>query len=300
MLDLNKKEVTVSNFKKAIEASIGKTSGTFKNELSYVGTKYQTPVIDEAIVATPEINLTTDKNDLYVDVTLKPDVGHQTDQVTMLDKVLSALSAGGVFNKGAFKKELDNQGSKTPIQKFLLQGTFMSEVQDYTLSLIFYEPKVRRQEFKVNGVQYWLYEITEEFYDEKSGKVLFTHTLHSLFKEKTSDLENFFSELVGEELNKRDATRVLSLLSYENVTGFQIGGYQIKDTKHENLLTTSYATVEDIQLREVGDSYSLRSGGTDTTFKGTALTKLMVERTGNGKYTVGLFVDNHVISLFLG
>ena len=176
-----------------------------------------------------------------------------------------------VVNAGYVDTKIDPQELLTfaerPVDKFLSQNSVVSEIQDFDVKIIMSEPVVKRMDTVINGVKYWKYSITETI--EYDDGFVYSHTVHSLIKEKNSDGENFFSDLVGEDLGKRDTVKVLDSIAKKNITGLFIGGYEvipINNSSEPQVTSVYHATLDYIRLdkSDIIGKYYVRtsSGGT--------------------------------------
>lgn len=293
MLNFKEKEFTLNTFLKATK-EVGDT-------LSYVGTYYESPMLDSNIIATPDLGVELDDNGiLEVQLTLKPNVGEEVEQLKVLEQYIKALSMGFVNPKADFFK-LKNQ-HQTPVAKFLAQNSATSTIQDYTLSILMDRPTITRVETVINGVSYWQYTLKETF--DFGDNVTYTHKIHTLFKEKTSDGENFFSAFVGKTLNKRDSTKVLDAIADKNITGLFIGGFRAHDIvpEEKRAYFNFYGVMDNITVRRTKQAYSIlmQNGGMVIPYE--SINAISVERvgTGTGRYVITVFTPGMEIELFLG
>lgn len=295
----NSKEVTIFNYKKALEACKGQVSGTYKKPLSYVGTYYETPLIEKSILAEPhvEAEFLKDTKGVRLQIILKPDADHQKTQVELLDQVLGSLGSGRAFDRYSFKIGV-NKAKPTIINRFLTQNTAFSEVQNYELEVNLESPVVRKSEFMINKTRYYQYSLTEKYYVDKDE--VFYHTVYSLFKEKTSDLESFYSTFVNKKLDKRATKYVLDSISENNISGYSILGYQIESIKDNSLHIDSYSLASDIELSSTEATYYIRGSEGGVHVGKEYINNLKVEYTNQNAYTLSFNTSMNKISLFLG
>lgn len=293
MINFKEKEYTLNTFLKATK-EVGDT-------LSYVGTYYETPMLDSNIIATPDLGVDLDdKGILEIQLTLKPNVGNEVEQIEVLEKYIKALSMGFI-NPRADEFKLKN-AHQTPISKFLAQNSVTSTIQDYSLSILMDAPVVTRMDTTINGVKYWQYTLSESF--DFGDNVKYEHKIHTLFKEKTSDAENFFSAFVGKELNKRDSIKVLDTMAGKNITGLFIGGFRAHDKASEDKRSyfNFYGITDNISIRKAKNSYSLtlQSGGMVVPYDGINFLRVTRVGKGTGRYIVTVYTDSMEIELFIG
>ena len=294
MFELKEKEYTLNTYLKAIR-SVGDTT-------SYVGTFYDSPMLNHLIVAHPNLGVeySEDNEILTLDVSLKPGAGEDSEAVERLDTYLYALNMGFLNrDPDPVAKSAKNKHT-TLMGKFLSQNSVTSEIKDHTVTLVFSNPLVKRMDTVINGVRYWKYTVSESV--NLGEGVTYSHTVHSLFKEKTSEGENFFSGVVGKELNKRDSIKVLDSLADKNITGFYIGGHSLypKSTVDERMITTLYGITGNAELRKYDETYHIviPGGGTHVPFD--SIKNVSVRRVGDGRYTVELHTSVFRAVLYVG
>lgn len=291
MIEFKEKEYTLSTFMKAMR-EVGDT-------LSYVGTYFESPLLDSNIIATPTLGVDLDKSGiLELVVTLKPNVGNEVEQVKVLEKYVSVLNMGFINAKAdPFKAK---NAHRTPISKFLAQNSMTSEIRDYDLSVLMSDPVVTRMETVINGVKYWKFTLQETY--DFGDDVGYTHKVHALVKEKTSDAETFFSAMVGADLSRRDSLKVLESIAGNNISGLFIGGFRshalVAESKRSYI--NFYGTTDNISIRKANKAYiiHLHNGGTIVPYE--AIKKVSVSRASEGKYTVTIHADGMDTELFLG
>lgn len=291
MLEFKEKEYTLATFIKATK-EVGDT-------LSYVGTYYESPMLDKNINATPTLGVNlSDKGLLELVVALKPNVGNEVEQVKLLEKYIGALNMGFINPKADPFKAKNAHG--TPISKFLAQNSITSEIRDYELSILMDSPTVTRIDTVINGIKYWQYTIEESF--DFGDAVKYSHKVHALFKEKTSDGENFFSALVGKSLSRRDSLKTLEVITERNLSGFFIGGFRSHtlgiDSK--KIYLNFYGTTDNISIRRTKKAYliNLHNGGVIIPLD--TIKQVSVSRASSGKYTLIIHADGMDTELFLG
>lgn len=286
----NKK--TLKNFLDATQAVAGNTGTAFKEELSYVGTFYDTKFLPGSVLAEPRISIESfDKSDIKVKVTLKPEA-NQVDQVVLLDGFLNMIGKGYLDEQLEQVKEQPK--NFLPSQAFYAQQSGMSEIQNYDLNVYFNDPEVTRQDTTIDGVKYYLFSITDEFV---GAGLTHTHTLNCLFKEKTSSGENFFSALVDKELSVKDSKKVLDTLADNNMTGLFIGGYNYGDPG--KVVSQVFAISSELTMHYHG-GYSIRGYSSDLYIPEETIQSVKVNRSGEYRYNVDIRTTNGEITLFIG
>lgn len=296
MFEFKEKEYTLRTFIDALSK--------VDKDISYIGTYFESTMLDSKVIAHPVMGVHADDDNklLSVDVTLKPNVGSESDQVQILDQYLYALSMGFMESKPEpIKKEGRNRHS-SPISKFLAQNSVTSEIQDHQVTVIFdYDTvSVKRMDTVINGVRYWKYALTDTF--DLGDGVHYTHTVHCLLKEKKSDGENFFSPLVGRVLNKRDSMKVLDSVAGKNITGFFIGGYSLFPTVESDarMTTTFYGITDNVELRKYEKTYHLVLPGGGTHIPYNSIESTEVRRVGEGKYILAVYTSSLTAEMYLG
>lgn len=297
MFALKEKEYTISTFKRALQ----------DEDKTYIGTFYESPLVADEMISAPTLTFRQEDDIVYLDVTLKPNAGEEVEQVEFLDMYMHNTNSGYVATK------LDEEERKTYAEdlskRFLTQNTFLSEIKDYVVTVIMREPTVTRMDTVINGVKYWQYTLTETTkLDEDTD---YTHKVHCLLKEKTSDGENFFSGLVGKELGKRDTVKILDSIANENITGLLIGSYEVmpeNNARGLQVATVYYATSDYIllnrheneKLDEKVTIYHLGNNQGGTLIPDEAIEKSEVERIGDGRYSITVYTSHTTIKLLMG
>lgn len=292
MFQFKENKKTLKNFLDATQAVAGNTGTAFKEELSYIGTFYDTKFLPGSILAEPKISIEAfDKTDVKVKIILKPEV-NQVDQVVLLDGFLNMIGKGYLDDQLEQVKEQPK--NFLPSQAFLAQQSGMSDIQNYDLNIYFNDPEVTRQDTTIGGVKYFLFSIKDKF---SGSGVTHTHTLNCLFKEKTSSGENFFSALVDKELSVKDSKKVLDTLADNNMTGLFIGGYNYGDPG--KVVSQVFAISSELTMHYHGD-YSIRGYSSDLYIPEETIQSVKVNRSGEYKYNVDIRTTNGEITLFIG
>lgn len=296
MFQFKETEYTLSTFMNTLK-KVGE-------DISYVGTFYESTMLDKSIIAHPTLNVEHDKDQdlLYIDVILKPGAGAEADQVDVLGSYLRALGTGFMGAHPEVLKKEHRDKHLTPMSKFLSQNTATSNIQDHEVTIIFSEPVVKRMDTVIRGVPYFKYAISEKV-DLGEG-VFYTHTVHCLFKEKEWDAENFFSALTGESLSKRDTLKVLDSLAHQNITGYFIGGYDVYPNNSrgkQTMITAFHSTMSPIEIKKSYESYYISVTISGGTFIPTAdINSSSVRRVGDGRYVLELNTSYMTVNLYLG
>lgn len=300
MIELEKKNKTLRNFKEAVRATGGKVNNSFKNPLALVGAFYDTTFLPKTILSEPSVavqNLDDSSKDISFVVTLKP-MPEDVDSLHNLDNFLNIVNMGDLFTSPA---SLSTGGKPlTPTQSYLAQNSVFSDVQNYELGISMIEPTVERVDTVINGVKYWQFTVTDSV--SQDGEEVYKHAVHFLFKEKTGEGENFFSSLVGKQLNKRDTFKVLDTLEGKNLSGFFLGGVTIgaENKEHRAVSTSMYATGSEMMLRTYSDDYVFQNATGATTIKKELLEGAHIERVGSYKYNLILHTGKDRVTVYIG
>lgn len=300
MIELKKNTKTLRNFKEAIRATGGLVNNSFKNPLSLVGVFYDTVFVPRSILAEPTIAITdldSSSDIITLGMSLKP-MPEDAGALKTLHNVINTLSMGDIFtNPITFPKASKHF---TPMQTYLTQNTSLSEVQNYDVRLVMNEPVVERIDTTINGTKYWQYTLTDIM--TRGESEVFRHSAHFLFKERTSEGENFFSSLVGKDLSKRDAEKVMDSLADKNISGLFLGGILIGIPNREARGVTSsmYAVGAEMSLRDREDKYEFKTLSGAVTVNKKDIESLRVKRTGDYKYTLILNTAKEEIVLYIG
>lgn len=294
---MKEKEYTLNTFKRALQ----------EKDKTYIGTFYESPLIADEMISTPTLSFRQEDDIVFLDVTLKPNAGDEVEQVEFLDMYMHNTNSGYVSTK------LDEEERKTYTddlnKRLLTQNTFLSEIKDYEVTVVMREPTVTRMDTVINGVKYWQYTLTES--TRLDDETYYTHKVHCLLKEKTSDGENFFSGLVNKVLGKRDTVKVLDSIANENITGLLIGSYEVmpeNNAKGLQIATVYYATSDYILLnRHENDKveekvtiYHLGNNQGGTLIPDEAIEKSEVERIGDGRYSITVYTSHTTVKLLMG
>lgn len=295
MLRLVNTKKTLKNFLEASYASNGQVNNTFKTPLSYIGTYYESNFIPGNVLAEPNLNIEVlEGKDIHFELVLKPEPS-QIEMLTMADNYLQTLSKG-FFGERPEKVEAVAPTSDV-VKNYLTQNSFASDVQNYPLHIYLNEPEVYRQDTVINGVPYIQYTLIDRY--DFGNEVTFEHKVHCLFKEKTSEGENFFSALVGKELSKKDAKKVLDILSDKNITGFLIGGYMFGKPKEE--LAKTFAIGSELEMtRGKYGGYTIKGGSSSMNIPEDNLKNLVVTRVSDFRYNISVQIDNLRLLIFIG
>lgn len=294
MLQLKSTKKTLKNYLDACYASSGRTNKAFSDELSYIGTFYESDFLSKAILTSPSLSIDTfGEKDIQFKVELKPE-GQQKEQVELLDNYLKAISKGFLGNTPEPIKELKPRYSLA--ESFLAQNSALSDVQNYNLNVYLNDPEVYRQDTTINGTKYYQYTLVDRY--DFGGGTTYEHKVHSLFKEKTSEGENFFSALVSKNLSKKDSKKVLDVLADENLTGFFIGGYVFGTEVYG--YTEHMAVGSEVSISRVGTDYLVKGFGSLARIDAHRLKKLEVIRVSDFRYNLKVFIDNLVLTIYIG
>lgn len=294
MFQFKENNKTVKNFLDATRAVTGDTGTSFKEQLSYVGTFYDTPFLDKGILTEPKLNLEVfEGTDIKFQLVLKPEVT-QLPQVELLNDYLNAIS------KGYMEEQLDKIVEPTKDHKisdaFRAQQSAVSDVQNYTLNVYFNDPEVTRQDTTINGIKYYQFKVTDTF--SFGDDVNYVHSVICLFKDKTSDGENFFSSLVDKKLAIKDSKKVLDILTGNNLTGLFIGGHVTEGDK--GLTQQVFAIGSELLMTKGSSNYVIKGYSSFLGIPEEAIESLTVKRTGTFKYFVQIETTDGRVTLFVG
>lgn len=291
MFQFKENSKTLKNFMDAIQAVSGNTGTSFKEPLSYIGTFYESPFLPSIVLAEPTLNVEEfGKDDIKLKVVLKPEPA-QVEQVKVLDTYLNTI------NKG-FMEELPEKITTVkdprPSQAFLSQQSGISDIQNYPLNVNFNDAKVVRQDTTINGIKYYLFSLEDTYH---FGEGLdYTHNIHCLMKDKTSDGENFFSSLIDKKLNVKDTKKVLDTLSGNNMTGLFIGGYSFGD---EGVVQQVFSISSELAMTW-NEGYIIKGYSTFIEIPDEVIQSLTVRRRGSYRYNLELETTDGRITLFIG
>ena len=292
---------SVKGFLKEIKAMSENDAST-----SLVGVHYTNDILTSAILTDVYLEVLPDKDTdtLIVGVEMIPSVLEREE----LDNFNALLEDTGVGKLYSMHDRKDDTELKS-MARFFLQNTALSDVQKYELMAPFHQPVVEHCSYKLNGTTYKQYKIsgsatTPAFAKEGLGGIL-GQTLYVLVKDKESTHENFFSALVGESLMKQDAIKVLEVISTPNVTGLNIGGFDVLTVK-SGFRTTSLGTygiqMTNLDTEENGLVFMVRHGDAITVIETEHIKGMDVVREGDMKYRLSLVMrDNDTtIHIHLG
>ena len=296
MLERKMNPTTVSQLMKALNSC--KTQ-----ETSLVGVYFDSAFMSDQILAEPMITFTKGKASVYQAlITVKP-TKEDTENIDRMKQYLAVSGMGAVMDRP--EPELDTAKIKAglnPFSAYLLQQTPFSDIQNYEMLMTFVEPVVTKATYKLNNLPYHHYAVTAPINHEIGDGLM--HTLHLLFKPKTSDGENFFSHLVNKELNKADARKVLSTIADKNITGLFIGGVDV-DREGSGTRTNLWAFTG-IDLHEIQSDEGIQNfvfgfieGG--LAINANKIVGMNVSRTNDYKYKLATNMkDGTVITIYIG
>lgn len=271
-------------------------------ETSLVGVYFDSPFMSEQILAEPMITFTKGKAKVYqAMITVKP-TKEDADNIERMQWYLQTSGMGAVMDNP--KPEMDTSTIKAglnPFSQYLLQQTPFSDIQNYDMLMTFVDPTVQRSSFMLNEVPYHHYTVTAPINHEIGDGL--NHTLHLLFKPKTSDGENFFSALVNKELNKADAKKVLSTIADKNFTGLFIGGADVE--RKGSGIRTNLWSFSGIELHEMthegGQSFILGFIEGGLGINSNKIASMKVTRDDDYKYHLVLTMrDGAFVTIYIG
>lgn len=299
MLKLKETKKTLSNFMDAAYASSGRTNHAFKKPLSYVGTYYETVFLPQTLLASPTLSIEMfGKKDIKFNLELKPEPT-QMEQVEMLETYLKAINKGSLEDNSGNIKEFD--APLSAYQAYLAQNSAVSDIQNYNLGVYLNNPEVTRVDTVINGVTYYQYTLKDIYtfgYDkEKKEDVTYTNTVHCLFKEKTSEGENFFSALTDKKLSKKDSKKVMDTIADMNITGMSIGGYTLQASGVDS---RTLAVTSELDMQSDSDSYTVKGYSSIISIDKEQLNSLTVKRVGDYRYNIVIPTSDMTVTLHMG
>lgn len=298
--DLVKEKRTARYFFDAIKATTRteeNDSRYFKEGLSLVGVYLDSDFLSTSqVLAEPSLQVEDINSDNGITVTtrLKP----ENKEDPLLDILGLALEATntGMFMKTEVLTETEKKELKE-IQKlstYILPKAITEDSATQDVTLFFNKDSVSLQKFKMIGQTYYLFSLTER--DELDGKD-YEHTLYTLFKDRDSSNETFFSSLVGYKLNRNVTRRVLESIAVKNITGMFLGGLTINT---DSVRVATYA-ITNTGLSYTWDEVYVSTADSSLTIKTKDIEHSEVFVNEAGKYTFRLELKgSEEVYIYLG
>lgn len=298
MIERKWQEGTLRGFATDIKKSTGPEA-----VYGLVGVHYNNPSIDREMLCSPVLEILPDSkvDALAIRIELKP-APEEVESLKRFEEYLEEFKLGVLQTE---RDPLPINNNHSPMSRYLLQGSALSDVQRFELAVPFTSPEIERFDFKLNGITYRQYRISGMIntpgYHSDGVTIGLDHTLIVLLKTEPKDHENFFSALVGKELLSVDARNVLDVLSVPNVTGFHIGGFGMFTEKSG--ITSSIWSAQGVHLRKIEDgddkSYMIVHVDSGTVIEAERIKSMVVKRVGDFKYTLTVEMRDNLSSVII-
>lgn len=244
MLEIKKKQSNIHQLSRELESC--------KDTRSLVGVNFETTLTNLYMRPEPRVGslqVNKDTNHYLLDLFLRP-LPSEMHTVNTMGEGLEIWGLGFLDSKYETPMERTSYQADT-----MLANTALSNIQTLPLCLIFGDPIVKRQSFKVMGVAYDLYTLTNNVEDELNTPTI---EVTLLIKDREADMENLFTGLLGKTLGRTDTNRVMSLFTECNLTSL-IPSMASLETRSTTVDLNVFQS--DITLISLGSQYVIQHVG---------------------------------------